>query len=180
MRKFIAMVLAMSMVFTMGVNAFASAKGIQSEPEVINVALDDGRVVKVGIEEVFTAANDVRAEDTPSDGAPVIGSTKTFNIYVYNDEIDAALTVGEYIGTAAADDIAMIAAAVISAEVAAVATVAVGVSAMIAEKLISDNAKAGNEGFKLTITVVYDRVYYHAGGYYVDCYDYQRMRSSTF
>lgn len=184
MKKLISMVLACSMVFTMGINAFASnnTETTQtSKTETIMVELEDGKVIPVEVTEITTYQNkDRSSSDGDNDGGLVLGCTKTFNVRVYNDQIEASLVVGSALTKAAADDIAAIAVAAVGPYVAAYGVVAVTVAGMVAEQLLLDNIKAGKTGFDITLTLIYDRVYYHAGGYYVNCFSYEDMSCRSF
>lgn len=181
--KLISMVLACSMVFTMGINAFASnnTETTQtSKAETVMVELENGKVIPVEVTEITTCQSKARdSSDGSDEGGLVLGCTKTFTVDVYNDQIEAGLAVGAYLSAAAATQIAGIATSAIAAKLLEWGPLASNVTSQVANQLIKDKTKAGSIGTRITLTVVYDRVYYHAGGYYVNCFSYKNMSHSA-
>ena len=179
MKNLISIVLACSMVFTMGINAFASnnTETTQtSKTETIMVELEDGKVIPVEVTEITTYQNkDRSSSDGDNDGGLVLGCQKTYTTTVYNDQIDASLKVGAFLSAAAAVQISTVAASAIATKLVEWGPLASNVVSVMADQLIDDNAKAGSVGTRITLTVVYDRVYYHAGGYYINCFSYENM-----
>ena len=92
MKKLISMVLACSMVFTMGINAFASnnTETTQtSKTETIMVELEDGKVIPVEVTENYIPSK-ARSSEDGSD----VGSSYLYEFRISNEDIKDYLDWG--------------------------------------------------------------------------------------
>ncbi len=182
MKRIISTILAMSMMFTMGVSAFASGstdKTNSSEivnTEVIYVSLEDGTVIPVEVEErIEVGVSGYASEDTPE-----YGSGKIYTFKIFNEDLQTVGTAGQLISIATATELGKIVAAGIKAKLGVSVSIVAELASLVANQLAISNAKYGNRGFNITARIEYRSVYYHAGGYWVDCWDLDYVKPSTF
>ncbi len=105
MRKLIAMVLAMSMVFTMGVNAFAqqpkeNTEELFLEPETIQIVGEDGKVYTLTIQDILPAGAGARDSSSGEEGGVLPGTIRVVRATLSNEELNFGLAVGSLLSEA--------------------------------------------------------------------------------
>ena len=176
MRKFIAMVLAMSMMFTMGVNAFATSHE-STTTETIYVELENGAVIPVEVTETYVSASNARS----SEQTPEAGSAYLYEFYISNEDIEDAIEVSGIVvgavGTVLAPELVGTVASLAKIAVSKkVKEFAAGVVAGIAVKVFNDIAEerllCARNDYEIEVGFSYKRVYTNAAGNDVYAWDY--------
>ena len=188
MKKLISMVLACSMIFTMGINAFASNNTETTQTtktETVMVELENGKVIPVEVTETFIPARQSRA----SEDGPDVGSSYLYEFRISNEDIKDYLDWGAValgtVGAVAAPKI-----------ITAVATLAkVTVSDMIknaalvflsgaATKVYNDIADSvlryAPNGYEIEVGFSYQKAYTNAAGTDVYGWDYSYYNLLTY
>lgn len=176
MRKFIAMVLAMSMMFTMGVNAFATSHE-STTTETIYVELENGAVIPVEVTETYVPASNTRS----SEQTPEAGSAYLYEFYISNEDIEALVgvnsaiigVVGSLLTSEAIDAVATLAKKAVSAKLRDfVANVASGIASKVYENVSGRTLLGAPNGYEIEVGFSYKRVYTNAAGNDVYAWDY--------
>jgi len=107
MKKLVAMVLVLSMMFTMGVNAFAqqpkqTADELFLEPETIQIVGENGQVYNMTIQDVTSAGAGARDSSTgDNDGGVLPGTIRAYRVTLSNEELDFGFKVGTLLSESA-------------------------------------------------------------------------------
>lgn len=186
MKKLISMVLACSMVFTMGINAFASnnTETTQiSKTETVMVELENGKVIPVEVTEITTYQNKGRSS-SDGDGNGDGVTSKVFHVKVTNEEMAligvTANYIGKKVGVAAAGKIGKIVSESVGSKVESVVLNASDLEPIITSAVIASNVKHGVNGVEVYVGFIWDEIYYNAGGYWVDAWSYNYTRCYEF
>lgn len=99
MKKLVAMVLALSMMFTMTVNAFAqqakeNTEKLFLEPETVQIVGEDGKVYTFTIQDILPAGAGARDSSSGEDGGVLPGTIRVVRRTLSNEELDFGFATG--------------------------------------------------------------------------------------
>ena len=152
MRKFIAMVLAMSMMFTMGVNAFAqqskeNTEELFLEPKTMKIVGEDGKVYTLTIQDILPAGFGARDSSSGEEGGVLPGTIRVVRATLSNEELDFGLSTG----TLLTETGKLLLAEEITMSIAAKFLVSTTFSVMLFNVLKSYNVMVGINGYEAVV-----------------------------
>ena len=165
MKKLIAAVLAMSMMFTMGVNAFArkpkeNTENLFLESETIQIVGDDGNTYTLTIQDITPAGANSRDSSSGEEGGVLPGTIRVVTVRATNEQLDVVGAVDSAVAYAIKLNIANKLVAILNTEFA----LAVGFAAAVAALAGNINARYGYTGFEATIEMEWQHFVNHAEG----------------
>lgn len=167
-------------------NAIAEATPhVEVTEEIIYVEDSNGNLVPIILEErTEYPAGYAKSEISPLAYSPEVpvGTTKTYTVKVSNDSLSdiAMLTAGATISTAVAKEVSKRVANAIAQKIGSKFLPGLNLALTIAGVAAWANMKAGNQGFQLTVTMIYSEYYSQREGYYIYGYDFDSAAISVY
>lgn len=186
MKKTVSLVMVMIMLLSFGTGAFADAYNnvkrghiIATNVEEMYVDDGEGNQVKVTItENIYSESTNEFEDNNGGEISPMgmypdypVGTMRTYTVDISNEVMGLPSIIGGGISLAAKQKAAQAAAAAISAKVGSNFIPGLNVVSYILGVAAWANATTGSSGISITVDLIYARVYYNKGGYYVYGWD---------
>ena len=188
MKKLLSMFLAVVMLFVFSIGSFASGNYLLDTEDInenmpyvstfdtVYVTLSNGRKIPVQIEERRYGDISIMESQDEID----YGSCRTVICTISNDDLNALAQAGEVVEYILKQEIAKIMVQAIKIKYGVNITLIPNFLTKITQAVVDKNLKFGYNGFKVTTEIEYKRVFYNAGGYYIDCWDHKNTRIITY
>lgn len=152
MKKLVAMVLALSMMFTMTVNAFAqqskeNTEELFLEPETIQIVGEDGKVYTLTIQDILPAGAGARDSSSGEEGGVLPDTIRVVRTTLSNEELDFGLSTGSLLTESAK----LFLAEEVTMSIAARFLVSTTFSMMLFNVLKSYNIMVGINGYEAVV-----------------------------